>query len=51
MGYQLKAVEPYGNMQAVLWNKVTNQLTAASDNRGVGLGQTANVSDNAQIDQ
>lgn len=27
---------PYGNMQAVLWNKKTGQIKAASDTRGIG---------------
>jgi gamma-glutamyltranspeptidase/glutathione hydrolase len=37
MGHQLKEVRyNYGDMQAVQWNKVTHQLTAASDRRGEG---------------
>ncbi|VAW83958.1 Gamma-glutamyltranspeptidase @ Glutathione hydrolase [hydrothermal vent metagenome] len=29
-------LRPYGNMQAILWNKKTGQITAASDARGIG---------------
>jgi len=36
MGYHLKAIDPYGNMQAILWDRKTNQLYAASDPRGSG---------------
>lgn len=37
MGHQLKETRyNYGDMQAVQWNKVTHQLTAASDRRGEG---------------
>jgi gamma-glutamyltranspeptidase/glutathione hydrolase len=37
MGHQLKEARyNYGDMQAVQWNKVTHQLTAASDRRGEG---------------
>ena len=37
MGHQLKEARyPYGNMQAVLLNKTTKSLTAASDKRGGG---------------
>jgi gamma-glutamyltranspeptidase/glutathione hydrolase len=37
MGHQLKEARyNYGDMQAVQWNKVTHQLTAASDLRGEG---------------
>jgi gamma-glutamyltranspeptidase/glutathione hydrolase len=37
MGHQLKEdAYPYGDMQAVQWNKITGQLSAASDRRGEG---------------
>ena len=36
-GHQLKSVgRQYGNMQAVLWDKTTGQVSAASDPRGFG---------------
>jgi len=31
----------YGNMQAILWNKKTNKVSAASDPRGVGVAKTS----------
>lgn len=38
MGHQLKEARySYGDMQAVQWNKITHELTAASDHRGEGL--------------
>ncbi len=37
LGHQLKPINRrYGNMQAILWDKKTNQLSAASDPRGIG---------------
>lgn len=37
MGHQLKQLDqPYGNMQAVIWNRKTNTVSAASDPRGEG---------------
>ena len=37
MGHQLKQIDqPYGNMQAVIWNRKTNTVSAASDPRGEG---------------
>ena len=37
LGHQLKPVRyPYGDMQAVLLNKTTKTLSAASDKRGEG---------------
>jgi gamma-glutamyltranspeptidase/glutathione hydrolase len=37
LGHPLKAVgRRYGDMQAILWNTTTNQVTAASDPRGSG---------------
>jgi gamma-glutamyltranspeptidase/glutathione hydrolase len=36
-GHTLRALErPYGNMQAILWNRDTGEVTAASDPRGAG---------------
>jgi gamma-glutamyltranspeptidase / glutathione hydrolase len=40
MGYRLVELNrPYGDMQAVVWNKLNNQLTAASDPRNIGLAE------------
>lgn len=40
MGYHLDALkQPYGDMQAVVWNPFTNDLEAASDPRGVGVAR------------
>ncbi|MCU7843976.1 MAG: gamma-glutamyltransferase [Candidatus Thiodiazotropha sp. (ex Monitilora ramsayi)] len=40
MGHRLKPLKhPYGNMQAVYWNKKTGQVDAASDPRGLGLAK------------
>lgn len=37
LGHQLHSVgRDYGNMQAILWNKATNKVSAAADPRGVG---------------
>ena len=37
MGHRIEPVgRDYGNMQAVSWNKDSNQLSAASDPRGIG---------------
>ena len=37
LGHKLKATaQRYGNMQAILWDKSTGQLEAASDPRGEG---------------
>ena len=37
MGHRIEPVgRDYGNMQAVSWNKESNQLSAASDPRGIG---------------
>lgn len=41
MGYQLMPLQQYyGDMQAITWNKETNQLSAASDPRNIGLAAT-----------
>lgn len=36
MGYQTTSVDPYGNMQAILWDRQHNQLYAAADPRREG---------------
>ena len=37
LGHELKAINrKYGNMQAILWHKASNQVAAASDPRGNG---------------
>ncbi len=39
-GHTLKALSrQYGGMQAILWDKSNNQVTAASDPRGIGSAQ------------
>jgi len=41
LGHTLKKTRwKYGNMQAILWNKKTGVVSAASDPRGVGQAQT-----------
>ncbi len=41
MGHQLKPMSrQYGNMHAILWDKKTQQVMAASDPRGIGLADT-----------
>ena len=41
MGHKLNPLEgDYGNMQAVLWNKQSGEVQAASDPRGVGMAKT-----------
>jgi len=35
-GHHLKQIHPYGNMQAVLWNRRTGRLTGLPDPRGEG---------------
>ena len=42
MGHKLKPLpRPYGNMQAVLWNKQSGEVSAASDPRGGGRASLA----------
>lgn len=44
MGYKFNFVfTEYGDMQAVLWNKKTNRLSAASDPRGVGSAKVVRI--------
>ena len=41
-GHKLKSVgRAYGNMQAVLWNKKSGEVTAASDPRAFGEAQVS----------
>jgi gamma-glutamyltranspeptidase/glutathione hydrolase len=35
-GHRLSRSEPYGNMQAVVWDHARNKVEAASDPRGIG---------------
>lgn len=45
MGHQLKNVgRRYGNMQAILWDKKHNEVTAAADPRGIGEAQVKPLS-------
>lgn len=40
LGHRLKALErPYGDMQAVYWDKKNDRVTAASDRRGIGRAE------------
>ncbi len=40
MGHELKELErSYGNMHAIIWNQQTNNVSAASDPRGIGKAQ------------
>ena len=44
-GHQIRQLDdPYGNMQAITWNRRTGRVEAASDPRGVGLGLVVPVS-------
>ncbi len=41
LGHNLKAMtRQYGNMQAILWHKQSNDVEAASDPRGIGFAKT-----------
>ena len=42
-GHILRQHEPWGNMQAVSWDRVRNQVDAASDLRGEGLSMIGHV--------
>lgn len=43
-GHQLKPVgRQYGNMQAILWDKTSGEVTAASDPRGLGESQVMRI--------
>jgi len=39
-GHQLKPIQNYGNMHAILWDKKTGQVFGASDKRGEGVTST-----------
>lgn len=40
LGHRLRVLEePYGNMQAVIWDRVLNRVEAASDPRGEGMAR------------
>lgn len=40
LGHQLKALDRrYGDMQAILWDKTANRVSAASDPRGIGAAR------------
>ncbi len=40
LGHQLKPMSrQYGNMQAILWDKQSNKVSAASDPRGIGAAE------------
>lgn len=44
LGHELKETgRNYGNMQAILWDKKTNKVTAASDPRGIGQSCSGKV--------
>lgn len=44
MGHEIDEIKaPYGNMQAILWNRKTNKVYAASDPRGVGSATVGNT--------
>ncbi|QKT03133.1 gamma-glutamyltransferase [Ectothiorhodospiraceae bacterium 2226] len=43
LGHTLSQVRPYGNMQAVLWDRVREEVSAASDPRGEGGAVTMPV--------
>ncbi len=50
MGHRLKPLEDtYGNMQAVLWDRVLNRVTAASDPRGVGRAEVRDTLTRARL--
>lgn len=47
LGHTLKALgSPYGGMQAILWDKRTNEVSAASDPRGIGAAVVINPASN-----
>ncbi|HXG27959.1 MAG TPA: gamma-glutamyltransferase, partial [Nevskiales bacterium] len=39
-GHRLRRSEPYGNMQAIVWERTRGRIEAASDPRGIGQAQT-----------
>jgi gamma-glutamyltranspeptidase/glutathione hydrolase len=43
MGHRLEPLDrPYGNLQAVYWDRVSNRVSAASDPRGIGEARVGN---------
>ncbi|QIZ85702.1 gamma-glutamyltransferase [Bermanella marisrubri] len=43
-GHELKEIQrQYGNMQAILWDKKNNKITAAADPRGVGSAEVRHI--------
>ena len=43
-GHQLRNIgRHYGNMQAILWDKRSGKVTAASDPRGYGQSQVSEI--------
>ena len=48
MGHELQLLEqPYGNMQAIYWNRQTGEVIAASDPRGIGEAEIRKISINS----
>ncbi len=43
LGHRLREVEPYGNMQAVVWDRRAGTVEAASDPRGIGAARVVAV--------
>ena len=44
-GHRIRQLdEPYGNMQAISWDRVSGEVTAASDPRGIGRSVVVPVS-------
>lgn len=42
MGHRLEALErPYGNMQAIFWDRAADRVEAASDPRGIGAAEVS----------
>lgn len=39
MGYRLRKVAPYGNMQAITWDYATGKVSAAADPRDIGTAE------------
>ncbi len=42
-GHTLRQVDSYGNLHAVVWDRVNNRVEAASDPRGIGLARVQAV--------
>ena len=39
MGYKLKEIQPYGNMQSITWDYRTGKVSAAADPRDIGTAE------------